>query len=208
MIIEFDVCWKEVLDLRVGTLGQNHAELQWFLSRASEIVPKIYLEIGAREGLLLYMTTRMILPLGSRSLGVDLPGRAWDGSSLPEKKNTYLDLHKVCAVLNTHGYKTDYLLGDSQVTQTVSEVKRWLKDDLVDVLFIDADHTYAGVKRDYECYSPFVKRGGIIAFHDISQASEGKKLDVFRFWREIKTDRAFESMVVEPKKRGIGFIRV
>jgi len=36
-----------------------------------------------------------------------------------------------------------------------------------DFLFIDGDHTYEGVEGDFEMYSPLVRRGGIIAFHDI-----------------------------------------
>jgi predicted O-methyltransferase YrrM len=42
-----------------------------------------------------------------------------------------------------------------------------LKDNKVDFLFIDADHSYEGVKKDFEMYSPLVRKGGIIAFHDI-----------------------------------------
>ena len=37
----------------------------------------------------------------------------------------------------------------------------------LDFLFIDGDHSYAGVKQDFEKYSGYVKRGGLIAFHDI-----------------------------------------
>lgn len=36
----------------------------------------------------------------------------------------------------------------------------------IDLLFIDGDHSYEGVKSDYEAWSPFVKVGGVIAFHD------------------------------------------
>jgi len=36
----------------------------------------------------------------------------------------------------------------------------------IELLFIDGDHTYDGVKRDYNLYYPMVKVGGLIAFHD------------------------------------------
>jgi hypothetical protein len=39
-------------------------------------------------------------------------------------------------------------------------------------LFIDGDHTYEGVRRDFEMYSPLVRKGGIIAFHDIYPGPE------------------------------------
>jgi predicted O-methyltransferase YrrM len=42
-----------------------------------------------------------------------------------------------------------------------------LKGSEGDFLFIDGDHTYQGVKQDFQMYSPLVKKGGIVAFHDI-----------------------------------------
>ena len=37
----------------------------------------------------------------------------------------------------------------------------------LDFLYIDANHEYDAVKRDLQIYYPFVKKGGIIAGHDI-----------------------------------------
>lgn len=36
----------------------------------------------------------------------------------------------------------------------------------IDMLFIDADHSYQAVRRDWDDWSPYVKAGGIIALHD------------------------------------------
>lgn len=36
----------------------------------------------------------------------------------------------------------------------------------LDILYIDGDHSYAGVKADYERHVPRVKDGGIVLFHD------------------------------------------
>jgi predicted O-methyltransferase YrrM len=36
----------------------------------------------------------------------------------------------------------------------------------IDLLFVDADHTYSGVDRDFTAWLPKVKVGGTIAFHD------------------------------------------
>jgi predicted O-methyltransferase YrrM len=35
-----------------------------------------------------------------------------------------------------------------------------------DFVFIDADHTYEGLRRDWTSWSPLVARGGVIALHD------------------------------------------
>ena len=37
----------------------------------------------------------------------------------------------------------------------------------IDFLFIDGDHTYQSVLRDFQEWSPHIKGGGIIAFHDV-----------------------------------------
>ncbi len=36
----------------------------------------------------------------------------------------------------------------------------------VDLVFIDGDHSEAGCERDWECWSPFVRLGGCVVFHD------------------------------------------
>ena len=58
-----------------------------------------------------------------------------------------------------------------------------MRDNKVDFLFIDADHSYEGVKKDFEMYSLLVRKGGIIAFHDIIPSGYPK---VYKFWNEVK----------------------
>src|SRR6185312_3332998 len=36
----------------------------------------------------------------------------------------------------------------------------------IDLIFIDGDHSYEGVKRDWELFLPHVKPTGIVIFHD------------------------------------------
>jgi len=42
--------------------------------------------------------------------------------------------------------------------------KNWNKP--IDFLFIDGDHSYEGSLRDWEEWSIFIKKGGVVAFHD------------------------------------------
>lgn len=42
--------------------------------------------------------------------------------------------------------------------------RRW--SEPIDFLFIDADHTFAGVSRDWEDWTPRVRPGGHVALHD------------------------------------------
>jgi len=58
----------------------------------------------------------------------------------------------------------------------------------VDMLFVDGDHSYEGVKKDFYDYIPLVKNGGYVVFHDIidSPAHRWQGCMVSEFWEEIK----------------------
>lgn len=49
---------------------------------------------------------------------------------------------------------------------TTDVAAAWPKNLKIDLLFIDADHKYEAVRADWLNWSPLVKTGGIIAFHD------------------------------------------
>ena len=50
-------------------------------------------------------------------------------------------------------------------------------DDELDVLYIDGDHSYEGVKKDIEIYTPSVRVGGYVLFHDYL-GEEGVRLAI------------------------------
>lgn len=64
----------------------------------------------------------------------------------------------------------------------------WPRDQKIDLLFIDADHSYKGVSSDWKNWSPFVRKGGIIAFHDYYVHSEGGHPGVRKFIDESIVD--------------------
>lgn len=58
-----------------------------------------------------------------------------------------------------------------------------------DLLFIDASHDYESVKKDYENYKKYVRKGGLIAFHDITPDNEyiiNQTVNVRKLWLEIR----------------------
>jgi predicted O-methyltransferase YrrM len=68
---------------------------------------------------------------------------------------------------------------------------------LFDFLFIDGDHTWDGLKGDWEGWSPLIAPGGIVALHD-SRSSPCRQIDdagSVRFTREvIASDPDFETV--------------
>ncbi len=80
----------------------------------------------------------------------------------------------------------------------------------IDLIVIDGDHTEAGVERDWNDWSPFVKPGGVAIFHDArvsegcwTEASQGPVKLVTRLFRERENpnwkvvDEVHTTVVVE-----------
>jgi predicted O-methyltransferase YrrM len=67
-----------------------------------------------------------------------------------------------------------------------------LAGERVDVLFVDGDHTLEGVEADFRMYSPLVRNGGIVAFHDIVPGSSEAVGGVPAFWDRVRDGRSLE----------------
>lgn len=59
-------------------------------------------------------------------------------------------------------------------TEVVDEIRESIKR--LDLLFIDGDHSYAGVKADWEAYKEFLHPGSIVIFHDYDWADGVKRV--------------------------------
>ena len=107
--------------------------------------------------------------------------------------------------------------GNSHTSEIVNRVEQVLNGQLADFLFIDGDHSYEGVKQDFEKFSPFVKSKGLIGFHDIRDTEFHRNLpppdgpvEVCKFWDEIK-DKYEHWELLDPTDAtymGIGVIRL
>lgn len=69
-----------------------------------------------------------------------------------------------------------------------------IKDDTVDLLFIDGDHHYESVKGDYETWYPKVKKNAIIIFHDYIDENTGKKSELSKFVDELSNVKKIEQI--------------
>lgn len=64
------------------------------------------------------------------------------------------------------------------------EMANVVPDDSVDLVYIDAGHSYESVKNDLTAWFPKAKRGGVIAFHDYLMPQYGVQQAAQEFCRE------------------------
>jgi predicted O-methyltransferase YrrM len=85
------------------------------------------------------------------------------------EKDTYEIFKK-----NTLEYKEKIRELRGWSTEVVVDFKKLEKK--IDFIFIDGDHSYDGVKKDWNAYFPFFRKGSIVAFHDTGWAEGVNKL--------------------------------
>lgn len=177
--------------------SQDEYELNSFIDLLREKNVRKYLEIGARHGDTFHQVMTS-LPIGSLGVAVDYPGALWGTM----KSLRSLDL--ACVDLIQKGYRIYKVLGDSTVFDNINRVKKF---GPFDAALIDGDHTYNGVKQDWENFSPIAD---IVALHDIVGDGMREKVhntpvEVPIFWRELKpTLKEYVEFVTPGSLMGIG----
>jgi predicted O-methyltransferase YrrM len=79
------------------------------------------------------------------------------------EKDTYEEFKQ-----NTKKYKNKIIELRGWSTDVVKEFKK--KEKHIDFLFIDGDHNYEGVKKDWNLYGALLRKKGLVAFHDTGWA--------------------------------------
>ena len=115
-------------------------------------------------------------------VSVDLPGGAYGGGYDDDAVRRFRSYA-------SRGQRLEFVQRDSHDPETVAAVESILGPAMLDFLFIDGDHSYEGVKQDCEMYAPLVRRGGLIAFHDVLPHPEVPDCQVDRFWTEVRKNR-------------------
>lgn len=177
--------------------GQIKFELEELLKIYKEIKPKFVLEIGTANGGTLFCFSRLA-ERDAVIISIDLPGGPF-GGGYPNWKS------KIYKSFGIRNQKIYLIRGDSHRLETYQMVLSILNDSKFDFIFIDGDHSYNGVKKDYELYSKLVKTGGIIAFHDIAPNGEQKLVgEVPKFWNEIKHSFKYLEILSSNEQKGYG----
>ncbi|MDC3402548.1 class I SAM-dependent methyltransferase [bacterium] len=105
------------------------------------------------------------------------------------------------------------LIADSHDHRTVDLIRNEQKLGF-DVVFIDGDHSYDGVRLDTEFFAPLARPGGILVFHDIQDARPScppSRHDAYvggvpNWWRQISATvpRNAEVFVADDNQSGFG----
>ena len=192
---------RRLLDVRLTfgpvSASQKLTELLGFLRHAADRTPRRVCEIGTSAGGTLYALTRVAAP-DAVIVSVDI--------TIPQTVQTLREK------LVKPGQRIVSIEGDSHSDDTKAAVERALEGAPLDVLFIDGDHSYVGVRADFELYAPLVRHGGLIGLHDINEDFTTRKGistpaisgDVPRFWRELRERHATEELIADPEQDGYG----
>jgi hypothetical protein len=98
--------------------------------------------------------------------------------------------------------------GDTSQPGTVRRLRRVLGGRKIDLLLIDGDHSWAGVRQDFLNYRPFVRDAGLIAFHDTCEVTDPRSTSwsggVPAFWRIIRSIYPAQEFVDAVGQQGMG----
>lgn len=179
------------------TATQKENEMIRLLAIASKLRLKSVVEIGTGNGGTFYMLCKAA-ERDAILLTIDLQND-WKRAVLLRS-------------CSKRGQRIHVIRGNSQEQKTFEKVIRELGSKELDLLFIDGDHSLAGVARDFELYSKLVRPGGVIAMHDISPdyrtrygiETGSNTGDVPLFWNAIKSGWRCQELVDDHNQDGAG----
>ena len=180
---------------------QNPWEIGELMKRVREKQPRVIVEVGTAKGGTLFLFCQHAAD-DATIISLDLPfGR--NGGGYPKWEE------KLYAKFAKPGQTLHLMRANSHLDETRTRIEALLKGRKIDVLMIDADHSYEGVKRDYDLYSPLLAADGFIAMHDVILNRFDPEIEVHRFWDELKATEKTEKLVHDygQGNLGIGIVR-
>lgn len=196
----------EGLEFRSG-LGDS-ANLLYAFVRS--LKPEVCVEIGSARGKSACFIGMALKENGCGRLFAIDPHKPTEWND----PNSVESLPALRANLSTLG-----LRGQVEIMRATSQEAAENWEMPIDLLFIDGDHTYEGVKRDWELFVPFVRPFGIVVFHDTMWAFPPYRerdyartdLGVPRFVDELRRDgfptitmdKDFGFTLVQPTRGGV-----
>lgn len=151
-----------------GIIRMDYAEAQFLYNSVASLDNPNCVEIGRYQG----GSTILMASAGARIISIDAHVFKHESGVFGKRLDDYLGI-----VLHLLGIldRVEIVVGNSQDYYNEKET--------VDLIFIDGDHTYEGVKADYYNWIDAVKVGGYVLFHDSGKARNIP--EVRKFIKEI-----------------------
>ena len=178
-----------------------------FLRESFAEPPRAVAEIGRAQGGTLALLCRAASS-DALIISLDLPGSRYSGAVPFLNKGSWRG--PLLRAMRGPGQDVRIIDGDSTAPASVELFRAALGGRKLDLLLIDGDHTFEGVKSDFELYSGFIRPGGVIAFHDIQPGFEDAGVAVSRFWKEYPLPGSRSEFIADPSQLsyGIGALRL
>lgn len=162
-------------DHNLVNIQQHEWEMRTFLAMVlDELKPERTVELGTYRG---FTGVLLSLVTSKQTISVDI-----------ENHSPYIS--------RTYGHNINLILADATNPDTVKFVIEHQFQAPIDLLFIDDGHYYETICKEFELWKPYVRPGGWIVFHDISDKANigphGTQPDcvqVPRFWNELEGNK-------------------
>lgn len=189
---------QQIVDIAFSTFNivQDREEITWMAEKVKELRPEVIVEIGTERGGSMFVWDSVGQHPGLR-ISIDM----CDMSTKQFREHAF---KKVGTIDNIN-----FIEGNSHSDEVYNKLIELLCGRKIDYLFIDGDHSYEGVKQDFEKYSPLVRDGGYVGFHDVIESDENKRTNtlVFKFWQELPEHKRMEKIVDGKDIFGVGLYR-
>ena len=185
--------WK--FSRQIFGLTQIKQEILGFLEFAQAEHPECVCEIGTAKGGTNFLLSQA-LPSIRLAIGVDL----------------YVTNRPQLRYFSHPSRQINFVNGSSRAKWVINRDEDLLAGKKLDILFIDGDHSYEGVKYDFLNYRHLVQEGGLIVFHDIVpdyRTRYGRETPrwaggVPKFWSQIKRLYPHYEFVKNTEQDGLG----
>lgn len=184
------------VNLKSGNLGYGLIHYDYILN----IKPKRILCVGSRKGFIPAMCALACQENGFGQVdfvdaGYDLDNpNHWTGIGWWKKINP----EKHFSFLEVNNWLTTYVMTTKEFSHKYKYRYQYV--------YIDGDHSYEGVKTDFNLFWPRLDKHGLMVFHDVFVKKDVglPPFGVWRFWQEIKKNKI---IFPTPKNSGLGMIQ-
>lgn len=141
--------------------------------------PEVLVELGVHTGVSFFAFCQAVqeLRLKTECVGIDL----WGGDEICGFYDAGPMVKEVLSHQQAYGYDfARFVAGDTAMAARDFMVAS------VDILHVDANHSYDSVRRDFEAWELKLSPLGVVLFHDTQVVI--KNCGVKRYWNELRVD--------------------